>query len=195
MYSVSLLPYEYRMLHQNARKKDVSLLIAVVAMAVAMAVYLFLSISAASKDRELEDIQAQQQSVSRQITRLQDLEGLNSKASSLLSQAMLAAGSNPTWSNLIAALGNSVPQSVGLTNISMKYAGIGGECILQGTAVSHQAVSEWMKELSALKGIGEIKCSFSSEDESNANNQVQFELRFPLLPGPGYKLPAEVLKP
>lgn len=191
MYSVSLLPYEYKMLHQSARKSNYSLLAAVAVMGVFLAVYLFLSLSAGEKDAKLQDLKAQNASVEENISNLESLEVMNNEVGRLLSQAILAAGTNPSWNDLIAAIGNSVPETMGLKTITMKYAGDSGECTIQGTSKDQRSVSEWMEALEALDGTANVKCNFSGLTDQE-EGLFEFELVFVLTPGPGYQLPPEV---
>jgi Tfp pilus assembly protein PilN len=109
----------------------------------------------------------------------------------MLNDASLAAGSNPEWSNLLITIGNSVPESLILKNIEMKYSDPEGKCSIKGAGQSHKSVSEWLKKLEEVKGIDKIKCELSSS-ENQQSRAVNFEIEFSIQKGPGYKLPEEV---
>ena len=50
MYNVSLLPYEYKLLNQQARKKDYTLLIAIALMYLSITHIFYLSVISSRKD-------------------------------------------------------------------------------------------------------------------------------------------------
>lgn len=193
MYSVSLLPYEYRLLNTKARKKNMSLILAMVAMGLLFAVYIILTIILTSKNSKLNEIRKEATSVESQISKIDDLFVISNEVSKMLNDASSAAGTNPEWDNLITSIGNSVPESVSLKSIEMEFNSTDGECNILGTGLTHQSVSEWLQKLEKVTGIGEILCEISTIDNMNdLTNPVRFELTIPLQKGPGYKLPMEV---
>lgn len=191
MYSISLLPYEYRILNSKTRKKNINLLLAIGAMGILFTVYLILTIYASGKAAELNGIRAEYAAVEAHIAKMGDIKVINDEVGLLIKDVKTAAGTRPDWNQLIAGIGNSVPNSVSLKNIKLNYQGSSGECVVQGTGLSHQSVTDWLKNLDDTSGIGEIKCKFSSQSDTS-NNSVEFELSFPILQGSGYKIPLEV---
>lgn len=188
MYSVSLLPSEYRMLITSARRKGRMLLIAILIMILLASVYLVLTAKMVQKDGELEKMQLQNALLDKKIAELTDLENMNIEANSKLRKVISAYGTHPDWESLIAELGNSVPDSIGLTYLGMTYANGSGQCSVQGTARDNQSISEWMKELKAIPGIDDVKYNFSSWLEEASGSSVQFELSLTLQSGSGYRL-------
>lgn len=191
MYSISLLPYEYKMLDSKERKKNISLLIAIGVMGILFAAYLILTVYASGKTAELNGLRAESAAVEAQIANMGDIKVINDEVGILLKDVMTAAGTSPDWNQLIADIGNSVPEPVSLKSIKLNYQGSSGECIVQGAGSNHQSVSDFLRKLEDNSGIGEIKCKFSSRSDS-ADDFVEFELSFPILQGPGYKIPLEV---
>lgn len=193
MYSVSLLPYEYRLINTKARKKNISLILAMVAMGLLFATYIILTVILTSKNAKLNEIRKEATSVESQISKIDDLLVISNEVNRMLNDASVAAGSNPEWSSLITSIGNSVPESVSLKNIGMEFTSSDGECNILGTGLTHQSVSEWLRELEKVSGIGEILCVISTIDNmDDVTNPVRFEITIPLKKGPGYKLPMEV---
>lgn len=192
MYSVSLLPYEYKLLNTKARKKNVNLLIAIVVMGVLFVVYMILTVLLTGNNAKLNEIRKETYALEAQISEIDDLLTINNNVSSLLKNATLAAGSNPEWGNLIASFGNSVPETLSLTAIEMKYSEPEGQCNIKGSGITHQSVSEWIQRLNEVTGIGEIKFNISTSAAQSDIAPVNFELSFPLEKGPGYQLPMEV---
>lgn len=193
MYSVSLLPYEYRLINTKARKKNVNLLIAMGVMGVFFLIYVILSVVITTNNAKLKDIRKEAAVVENQISEIDDILNMSNDVSKLLNEATLAAGTNPEWGELITNIGNSVPESVSLISIDMKYETSEGECSIKGTGLTHKSVSEWMQRLEKVKDIGEIKCVISTQTaHQEENSPVNFELNIPLQKGPGYQLPTEV---
>ncbi len=193
MYSVSLLPYEYRLINSKARKKNISLILAMVAMGLLFAAYIILTIILTSNNAKLNEIRKEANSVESQISKIDDLLIISNDVNEMLNRASLASGSNPEWGTLITSIGNSVPESVSLKNIEMEFTSSEGECSILGTGLTHQSVSEWLQKLEKINGIGEVLCEISTIDnQDDITNPVRFELTMPLQKGPGYKLPMEV---
>lgn len=193
MYSVSLLPYEYKLVNTKARKKNVNLLIAIGVMGVLFTVYAILYIVLASNKVQLNEIRKEANVVEAQISEIDDILAMNNQVSSFLKDASLAAGFNPEWERLITEIGNSVPETISLNNLVMKFESSEGECSIKGTGLTHQSVSDWMKRLEGITDIGEIKCVHSAyTDQQKENSPVNFELNIALQKGPGYQLSMEV---
>ena len=192
MYSVSLLPSEYRAIHQSAKKKDIRLLITMGIMSILAIGYLVLSVTVLNLEKNYQIMQNENVDLLIEIDRFEGLELLNAQVNTLLLQAISAKGSNPKWDDLIASIGNSVPESVGLNTLEMKYNDTVHECVIEGTAKNHQAVSYWMESLENVEGIDGIKCSFLSVQQQEIDTVSKFKLSFSLLEGPGYNLPQEV---
>lgn len=190
MYSVSLLPYEYRMMHQKARKKDISLLLAILVMGILAAVYFILTFSAYAKAQTLKELEAQNADVEMQSAKLEGLLELNAEVTGLLTQTSAAIGSIPEWNKLIKTLGNSVPETVNIININAKYTTDSKQCILNGKAADYKSVAEWISSLEKLDEIGEVRCKTSA----NEGKSVLFEISIELMSGRGYMLPMEVIE-
>jgi len=190
MYSISLLPYEYKIHNLKAKKKNIGLLLATGIMGVLFLAYTILSVYASGKTAELNGIRAEYAAVEAQIEKMGDIKIFYDEVGVLSKEVTAAAGSNPDWSLLISSIGNSVPESVILRSMKFNYQGSSGECVILGTGKDHGAVSGWLKKLGDTEGIGEINCKFSSL--SGNYDSVEFELSFLILQGPGYKIPLEV---
>lgn len=193
MYSVSLLPYEYRIINTKAKKKSFNLFIAMGAMGVFFVVYFILTIVLAGKNTELNSIRNEADIVEAQISEIDDILTISNDVNLLLKDVSLAAGKNPEWGRLITAIGNSVPESVNLVNTEMKFEDSKGECSIQGVGLSNKSVSDWIQKLEEVDNLGEIKCIISTlSDPKVENSPVNFELSIELPEGPGYQLPMEV---
>lgn len=190
MYSISLLPYEYKLLNMKARKKNIGLMIAAVIMSVLFLAYMILTVYASGKNAELDGVRAEYAAVETQIEKMGDIKIIYDEVGLLMKDVTAAAGTTPDWNRLIASIGNSVPDSVYLTSIEMNYQESSGECIILGTGAYHGSVSAWLENLEEIPEIGDINCKFSSRSDSG--DSVEFEVNFRILQGPGYKFPLEV---
>ncbi|MGI6084346.1 MAG: PilN domain-containing protein [Acetivibrionales bacterium] len=193
MYSVSLLPYEYKLINIKARKKNVNLIIAMGVMGVLFTVYAILSIVLTTNNAKLNEIRKEASEVEAQISEIDDILAMRDQVNKLLKDASLAAGVNPEWRSLTAEIGNSVPESLFLTEVGMKFEDPTGVCIIKGTGSTHESVSEWMNRLEEVPDISEIICTSSAlSDQLDENSPVNFEIRFKIQKGRGYQLPTEV---
>lgn len=189
MYSVSLLPSEYKALNVKAKKNKVGLYISAIALICIMFVYFYFFFLSAKFDGKLDELKDESAQLSKKVKKLEPLEALSNSVAQQLGEVLIAWGNKPVWDDLISSIGNSVPETISISNMSFKYTEQVGECIIQGDANSHNDVSFWMQQIESISGIGEIKCKDSSEDEGD----IHFELSIILLPGQGYQLPLEVL--
>jgi Tfp pilus assembly protein PilN len=192
MYSVSLLPSEYRAIHQNVKKKDIRLLIAMGIMSILTVAYLVLTFTMLNLDKEYQALQDENVDLLIEIEQLKGLEQLNYQMESLLAKAVAAKGSVPQWDEILVQIGNSVPETVGLESVDIQQIESIHKCVIEGKATDHTAVSQWLKALEGIEGIEDIKCSFSAVDDQDTGSASKFKISFTLLKGPGYKLPLEV---
>jgi len=182
MYNISLLPSEYRMLHQASKKKDKGLMISIIVMLGLFALYLGLTLAMAAKGRELDSIRNTNRIVENRISGIGELIALKNEAKSLSDMASKAYGKNPEWDSLLAEISNTVPENIGLTSIQLSYSDGKGNCIVQGVSLNHQGVTDWIKALEELNKTGEVMCNYAQETQG----QVEFEISFALLPGEGF---------
>ncbi|MGI6124454.1 MAG: hypothetical protein ACOYIG_09795 [Acetivibrionales bacterium] len=170
-----------------------SLLIAMGVMGVLFAVYVILSILLTSNIAQLNKVKKEAETVEAQIAENNDLLTMSNNVNILLKDATLAAGENPEWGKLITAIGNSVPESISLSNIKMEFDNQSGFCTIDGVGLTHNSVSEWIQRLEEVTGIDEIRCSLSAlSDKLKDNSPVVFEVGFTVVPGKGYQLPMGV---
>lgn len=180
MYNVSLLPYEYKLLNQQARKKDYTLLIAIALMCCLLLTYFILSVISARKDSALEDAKAINSDIEEQIASLVSIEELNNEMRKLNDKAENAVGTTPIWADIIADIGNTVKPNTSITDIKMSYNDKSGEGVINGTAYDISSLTKWLDELEDVSGIDDAQFSISSTPGSN--QLIRFELNFTVLP-------------
>ena len=180
MYNVSLLPYEYKLLNQQARKKDYTLLIAIALMCCLLLTYFIISVISARKDSALEDAKAINSDIEEQIASLVSIEELNNEMRKLNDKAENAVGTTPIWADIIADIGNTVKPNTSITDIKMSYNDKSGEGVINGTAYDISSLTKWLDELEDVSGIDDAQFSISST--SGSNQLIRFELNFTVLP-------------
>lgn len=180
MYNVSLLPYEYKLLNQQARKKDYTLLIAIALMCCLLLTYFILGVISARKDSALEDAKAINSDIEEQIASLVSIEELNNEMRKLNDKAENAVGTTPIWADIIADIGNTVKPNTSITDIKMSYNDKSGEGVINGTAYDISSLTKWLDELEDVSGIDDAQFSISSTPGSN--QLIRFELNFTVLP-------------
>lgn len=174
MYSVSLLPNEYRMLHKQIRKKEYTYILSITLLIVLLLVYLCLSFILKNKVYELEMEQNQIESLEKSINNMIEIETLKNKVDSMQEQLLQASGNNPRWDNILSVIGNSVPETVGISSMNINFNGQYGEILIHGTANNNSSISEWISKLEELAVVDQTRFNFSSADEKGEH--LQFEL-------------------
>ena len=180
MYNVSLLPYEYRVLNKQARKKDYILLSVIAIIFCLLLVYLFMSITSARKDSILNKLEAENSDIEEQIESLENIEELNNKVKNLTAKVQSAIGTTPDLAGIIVDIGNTVKPTISITNISISYSDDSGECVIKGNVFDIAAMTEWLNELENIPGINDIKYSVS--DNLRSGQFIGFELTCTVLP-------------
>ncbi len=189
MYSVNLLPSHYILQNQARKRKDKLLKITIVAMCALLAVYAVMTILNTIKKNELKSIQKSNQIVQDEISKLEHLSSLNNDINMVYKLAKAVAGTNPSWDEFIVTISNSIPGTIGITNVDLSYQGETREGKIQGLALEHRTISEWLKTLSELSEISNVKCSFAKHTQEDSDDLVQFEITMNIEPGPGYEIP------
>lgn len=179
MYSVSLLPNEYRMLHKQTRKKEYTIIFSATFVVVLLLTYLLLSLLLHTKTTEFEMIKQENARLESSISKLEEMETLKEEVIALLGQATLASGANPRWHDTLNIIGNSVPDTVGITSMNINYSDEYSEVIIHGTTNNHMYVSDWLRKLEELTVISETKFNFSSIAEGEGIMHFELTLRIP----------------
>lgn len=192
MYNVSLLPNEYRALNKLARKKDATLLIAIVIMCCFLLAYLVISIVSINKDSMLKEAEAKDLVLENKIALLLDLEKLNDDVKKQSNQMQTAVGTTPVWADLVATIGNAVKPYITITSIDTSYEKDIGECAISGISYDYDSVSMFIEELEAIPEIENVKCSFSNQVYFENDSASSFDITFNILSESEYQLPLEV---
>lgn len=186
MYSVSLLPLEYRNYQSVLKRNDRFIFMGLIAALASLAVLVTAIAISSIYDGELKRIKSDNEEIVKQIDELKPIEALQTQVADMLAMINLTAGLSPSWENIITVIGNAVPPSIGITSISADYSDGIGKIIITGSASSHEYVSVLLKSLSKVNGFGEISCIFSVK--SDASNDIGFEIDITSLPGMPYDL-------
>lgn len=178
MYSISLLPSEYRNLKASARKKELSVLVMATIVIAFAIIFVTISVIASTYDSNLESLQNENASLERRIREYQYIEVLQSEVSALQSQVLQIAGSSVDWSIIIREIGNSVPPQISLSSLVITFPDTFGLMIIQGNAASHDTVAAWMERLKEIQGLSGLQFKLS-EIDNNSDDTVAFELNIP----------------
>ena len=178
MYTISLLPSEYKV-YQNAQKRnDLIITIGIIIISCLITAVILSSVIASSYNRELTMIKDNNHNLVEQIDKLKPIELLQNQADALQLQINQAAGVSPEWNKLVISIGNSVPATVGLISLSAIYNETDqtGIIIITGNATNHDAVALWLSELGEIEGMGEVLCQFSTKVDPDVTKSVGFEI-------------------
>jgi len=196
MYNVSLLPYQYKELYKQARKKDYTLLAAVAIMCVLIFAYFILSVIAAGKDTILKDSKEINAMLDQQISSLKEVDELNKKVSNMSDKVQKATGKTPDWVRLISEIGNTVKPNATINTIKMSYTDnpndgsentknskTKNEGLITCKVYDINTLAHLLKELEGISGIDQIKFSILNEVISQNDRAITVEINFRLLPG------------
>jgi len=181
MYNVSLLPYEYRILNKQARKKDYILLIAIAIMCLLLLAYFVLSIVSVGKHSELKELKARNSEIEDQIATLVNVEELDNEVKKINDKIKTAMGTTPKWADIITEIGNTVKPTTSIISIKMDYNDETGKCVIEGKASNLDVITEWLNELETVPGIDDITLIIS-DNSFTIKNYISFELNMNLLP-------------
>lgn len=188
MYKVSLLPNHYILQNQARKRKDKLLKISLVVMCTLFAVYAASVILHTAVKNEFRTLQKENKRVLEEISELEYLSALNNDINAIYNRAKTAVGNNPDWNKLIVDIGNSTPETIGITNMELSYEGGNGTGKIMGLALDHSTVSAWLETLNELIEITDVRCSFLTQTQESADDLVQFEITMKLRPGSGYMI-------
>ncbi len=177
MYSISLLPSEYKSYLVSSRKRELTIMIlSVVVVALALILFMVTLISNIY-DNGLERLENENAVIEDRITDYLYIEGLKAQMLSL-EQQIQQIGLFIDWGSMITDIGNSVPKRIGLESIMIGNSDT-LRIMIRGHAISHEDVSDWMLKVGAISGLQNIQCKSLIVDENSG--LIDFELDIPLL--------------
>lgn len=189
MYSVSLLPSHYILQNQARKRKDKLLKISIVVMCVLLAVYAVMVVFHTIRVNKLKSIQKSNQAIQDEISELEHLSSLNNDINMVYKLAKAAAGTNPSWDEFIVTISESAPGTIGLTSFELTYQEDTRTGKIQGLALEHKTISEWLKTLNELPEVSNVRCTHSKQTQEDSNSFVQFEITMDIEPGSGFEIP------
>lgn len=187
MRNISLLPLEIRQYRKSAQRWNV--VIAVVGLVVAASILVYAAMTAfmLMPGGELNAVRQERADIQSKITELKPYEDMINNAKAIEGLVSDAMGVNPEWGSLFTSIYNKMPDNVWLTDYTVNFQGQTGEYDMKGSAKSHDAVAEWLKDLQNMDGISDVQCQFASKsDTSDGSSSVQFEIKAKILPGAIY---------
>lgn len=177
MYSISLLPSEYKSYLASSRKKELSIMIlSVVVVALALILFMVTLISNIY-DKGLESLEGENAVIENRIENYLYIESLQAQMLSL-DQKIRQIGLFIDWGRLITDIGNTVPKRIGLESITIGSSD-SLHIMIRGHARSHEDVSEWMKKIGTMSGLQSVQCRSLLVDDNSG--LISFELDIPLL--------------
>jgi Tfp pilus assembly protein PilN len=178
MYSISLLPSEYKSYLASSRKKELSIMIlSVVVVALALILFMVTLISNIY-DKGLESLEGENAVIENRIENYLYIESLQAQMLSLDQQILQIGVFFIDWGSVITEIGNTVPKRIGLESITIGSSD-SLHIMIRGHARSHEDVSEWMKKIGTMSGLQSVQCRSLLVDDNSG--LISFELDIPLL--------------
>ncbi len=204
MKNISLLPPEIKAEQRSRQQLRLSLLCSGVVVLVFLCIYGGLIFLTYQEKNEASRLQEQITEVQKKAVPYQKYEVLKADVDTLEKINDAAAGGIPNWYYLFAEVGLEVPEGVWLTDCTATFnkqevqqpqegtetenaqtqstqASSQGELTIRGMALDHKDVAAFVKNLHAIRGIDNIRCQFSTEQELEGQKAYQFEIKASLL--------------
>ncbi|MTV49386.1 hypothetical protein GJ688_10390 [Heliobacillus mobilis] len=70
------------------------------------------------------------------------------------------------------------------SNVSQEH-----QISIQGVALSNYAVADWLSEIRQVSSLSDVRCQFSTDETTESQRQVRFEIQGNILPGPKVRPP------
>jgi Tfp pilus assembly protein PilN len=188
MKNISLLPVEIKQYHRSSKKRNVLIIIALVILALFIMAYLGLSMAAVLPQQQLKAIRQERAEIQSKIAGMQQYEEILNNAKGVEAIISEAMSNNPDWSTFLKTIYNEMPQDVWITGFTTEYENNAGSLKITGKAESNNSVSRWLSKLESTEGIADVKCNFTSTEETE-DNAVSYEISAAILPGSTYQLP------
>lgn len=186
MYTVNLLPIEYRN-YQLVMKRNNRIFLVMLIAVVALAVVLVTSIAiSAIYAEQLDTIMENNAELAEQIDALTVIEELQSEADRMAASISQTAGLSPDWEKLLAEIGNAVPPTIVLDSISAGYTAEKNSITIKGKTDVLEDFTAMLDYFSRIEGIGEIHFKYSGDQAKPGS--VSFQVDIQSLPAEPYAL-------
>ena len=165
MYTVNLLPDSYIRDKRNQRIKNRVIYGLLILFVVILVVYRFLLQLEYRQEEQLKSISQANLNLEDTIQRLSDPNTLMANATEIDSIIGDIERSNVDYVQMIVLIGNSAPDDVLISYLSMSGADGDEACIINASAQYYKSVSEWISALSEIEGLGSITFSYLARGE------------------------------
>lgn len=186
MEYVSLLPPEIKARKMAERKQKKLILAFIMLLVLLLVVSAYLLASTFITNQRLRSIQAERESVDREVTALQEYDNLYrqmTKKENIIRDAM---GTVPAWSELLRDIGQALPVGTWLSDLTLNYAGDSGALTMRGWAYDHRGVAETLDRLFEIDQLDQIEVGVATEADYEGLEVVQFQAVGAVLPGPEF---------
>ena len=186
MEYVSLLPPEIKAGKIAQRKQKKLILAFIMLLVLLLAVSAFLLASTFMTHQRLRSIQAERESVDREVAALQEYENLYRQMISKDNIIRDAMGTAPAWGELLRDIGQALPVGTWLSDLNLNYADDGGALTIRGWAYDHRGVAETLDRLFEIEQLDQIEVGVATETDYEGLDVVQFQAVGAVLPGPEF---------
>ena len=191
MNNISLLPPEIRAEQRFRRQLRIYLLCSCFVILVFLCIYGGLIYLTNQEKLEVSRLQEQKAEITRKAAAYQKYGDLKATVDALEKINVDAAGVTPNWYYTLAEVGSHIPDRVWLTDYTTTYLpdkkkndkedndaeSEQGELMIRGKAFSHKDVAVLLENLHDVKGVGNIRCQFSSEEMLEEQKVYGFEIK------------------
>lgn len=178
MKNISLLPAEYKRLKRSNRKTELMVAVSGILAAMTIFAYVIVKILSSIPAEELRTLKVENENLLKDIQSLDYLNEMEENIGRGKKLAQKAVGNQPDWLTLFYAIGESIPDSLKLLQISTGIEKDNVVLTLRGEARSNLDIALWLKRMMEddLLNTAELKSTSAS------NDWVSFDVRI-TIPG------------
>lgn len=183
MYKISLLPVEYKQAITQDRKKNDVLISFIFTITILSMLSLLAVVVNTSVKNDLAAVQSENNALISEIGALSIYRDMQTEVSTVAGNIQLLTGEAPSFPKILSEMAVSVPDSIQIMKIIFKYNPQTKTSLFEvgGNAAYYDDVSAWINKLNNTENIGEVLCSYTTDNTVNSTSRVQFELKMDIL--------------
>lgn len=183
MYKISLLPVKYKQAITADRKKN-DIILSFIFTIIILSILSVLAFAVnASVKNDLAIIQAENNTMLNEIGVLSKYRDMQTQVSTITGEITTLADEAPSFPRNLSAITQSVPDSLQITQIKFTYKKDTKLASFEviGNAAYYDDVAAWIKTLNGFENIGEVLCSYTTNNTAETESRVRFELKMDIL--------------
>lgn len=183
MYKISLLPVAYkRAITAERKKNDIIISFVFTIIILSMLAVLAFIINAAYKN-DLAFTKAENGRLLSEIGTLSIYRDMQAQVETAAGNIRALAGEAPSFPRMLTEITQSAPDSLRIIQIKFTYKKDTkvSAMDISGSSAYYGDVALWINTLSGFENIGEVLCSYTTNNAADTGSRVNFELKMDIL--------------